>query len=154
MLQIIVKVVSLQNGSMNAVSATGMTSMSDSLIACQPRMLEPSKPRPSSKTASSRASAGIVKCCQSPGKSMKRRSTALTSFSRIRARTSFGVTRNDLQLDGTLPQPRRQAHKGIADYNATARYRNGASNAHMKMRTGGTEILSNGAVIRRVWEQA
>src|SRR5438093_7294630 len=72
MLQIIVKVASLQNGSRKAVSGTGSTSMSDSLIACQPRMDEPSKPRPSSKTASSRASAGIVKCCHRPGKSMKR----------------------------------------------------------------------------------
>ena len=41
--------VSLQNGSMKAVSGTGTTSMSDSLMASQPRMLEPSKPRPSSK---------------------------------------------------------------------------------------------------------
>ena len=37
------------------------------------------------------ASAGMVKCCQMPGKSMKRRSTARTSFCLIRARTSFGV---------------------------------------------------------------
>ena len=41
------------NGSTNAVSGCGTTSMSLSLIACQPRMLEPSKPRPSSKTSSS-----------------------------------------------------------------------------------------------------
>src|SRR3989442_997912 len=102
MLQIIVSVVSLQNGSMKAVSATGMTSMSDSLMACQPRMLEPSKPSPSSKTDSSRASAGMVKCCHKPGKSMKRRSTARTSFSRIRAKTSLGVTEGLLQ-DGLLP---------------------------------------------------
>ena len=73
------------------------TSMSDSLMACQPRMLEPSKPSPSSKIVFVRASAGMVKCCHRPGKSMKRRSTALTSFSRIRARTSFGVTSNDLR---------------------------------------------------------
>src|SRR5438067_9670784 len=91
MLQITVSVASLQNGSRNAVSGTGMTSMSDSLMACQPRMLEPSKPRPSSKTDSSRASAGMVKCCQRPGKSMNRRSTARTSFSRMSASTSFGV---------------------------------------------------------------
>src|SRR5437667_9122985 len=92
MLQIIVSVVSLQNGSKNAVSGTGMTSMSDSLIACQPRMDEPSKPNPSSKVPSLRVSAGMVKCCHRPGKSMKRRSTARTSFSRMRARTSLGVT--------------------------------------------------------------
>src|SRR6266567_2673584 len=99
MLQIIVSVVSLQNGSTNAVSGTGSTSMSDSLIACQPRIDEPSKPSPSSKTPSSRASAGMVKCCHSPGKSVKRRSTALTSRSRIKAKTSLGVTTNDLRID-------------------------------------------------------
>src|SRR6266849_9707216 len=97
MLQIIVSVTSLQNGSRKEVSGTGKTSMSDSLMACQPRMDEPSKPRPSSKTPSSRASAGMVKCCHKPGKSMKRRSTARTSFSRIRARTSLGVTNGNLQ---------------------------------------------------------
>src|SRR6516162_152243 len=96
MLQIIVSVLSLQNGSMNAVSGTGMTSMSDSLIACQPRMLDPSKPRPSSKTCSSRASAGMVKCCHRPGKSMNRKSTALTSLERMSARTSLGFTADDL----------------------------------------------------------
>src|SRR5439155_23743958 len=101
MLQIIVSVVSLQNGSRKAVSGTGITSMSDSLIACQPRMLEPSKPRPSSKVLSCSSPAGMVKCCQRPGKSMKRRSTALTSFSRIRARTSLGDTRDLLKETGT-----------------------------------------------------
>ena len=35
----------------------------------------------------------MVKCCHRPGKSMKRRSTARTSFSRIRARISRGVTK-------------------------------------------------------------
>src|SRR5207248_7064894 len=81
-----------KNGSMNAVSGCGRTSMSDSLIATQPRIEEPSKPRPSSKVLSLIASEGMVKCCHRPGKSMKRRSTALTSFSRMRARTSLGVT--------------------------------------------------------------
>src|SRR5262249_40194148 len=102
MLQIIVSVFSLQNGSMNAVSGTGSTSMSDSLMACQPRMLEPSKPSPSSKTPSSRASCGMVKCCHRPGKSMKRRSTARTSFSRISARTSLGVMTGP-PVDAALP---------------------------------------------------
>ncbi len=91
MLQIIDNVGILQNGSSTAVSGWGTTSMSLSLIACQPRMLEPSKPRPSSKTSSSSLSTGMVKCCQSPGKSMNRRSTAFTSFSRHSANTSFGV---------------------------------------------------------------
>src|SRR5689334_18363406 len=115
MLQIMVSVRSLQNGSRKAVSATGTTSMSDSLMAIQPRMLEPSKPRPSSKVASDRASAGMVKCCHRPGKSMKRRSTARTSFSRIRARTSLGVTVANLQKElgrGRLGRGRQPPGRG------------------------------------------
>ena len=56
------------NGSTIAVSACGTTSMSLSLIACQPRIDEPSKPKPSSKLASVRAFTGIVKCFCVPGK--------------------------------------------------------------------------------------
>ena len=52
MLQIIESVGIVQNGSRIAVSGWGTTSMSLSLIACQPRMLEPSNPKPSSKTSS------------------------------------------------------------------------------------------------------
>ena len=103
MLQIIDRVGSAVNGSRTAVSGCGITSMSLSLIACQPRMLEPSKPRPSSKTSSSSLSTGIVKCCQIPGKSMNRRSTAFTFFSRQRAKTSLGVT-----MIGSFHGSRRQ----------------------------------------------
>src|SRR4029078_7720278 len=79
------------NGSTNAVSACGSRSMSLSLIACQPRMLEPSKPRPSSNVSSSSFETGMVKSCQMPGKSIKRRSIALMSRSRHNARTDWGV---------------------------------------------------------------
>src|SRR6185295_15602306 len=99
MLQIITSVGSAVKGSRNAVSGCGTTSMSLSLIACQPRMLEPSKPSPFSNTSSSSLLAGIVKCCQSPGKSMKRKSTALTSCSRHKAKTSLGVTAPSFQLE-------------------------------------------------------
>jgi hypothetical protein len=61
MLQIIDRV-DFMNGSTMAVSATGTTSMSLSLIDCQPRMEEPSKPKPSSKLVSVRAFTGTVKC--------------------------------------------------------------------------------------------
>src|SRR6185369_8722703 len=54
-------------------------------------MLEPSNPRPSSKTVSSSLPTGIVKCCDVPKRSVNRRSTAFTSFSRHNARTSRGV---------------------------------------------------------------
>ncbi len=54
--------------------------------------LEPSNSMPSSNVSSLRASAGIEKCCQTPGKSMNRRSTVVTSRCRICAKTSLGVT--------------------------------------------------------------
>ena len=92
MLQIIVSVGCAVNGSISAVSGCGTTSRSASLIARQPTTLEPSKPIPSSNVSSVSASAGIAKCCQTPGKSMNRRSTVVTSRWRIRAKTSFGVT--------------------------------------------------------------
>ena len=76
---------------MKAVSGTGLTSMSDSLIACQPRMLEPSNPRPSSKVSSSISRGGTEKCCQRPGKSMNRRSTTSTFSSLMNFTTSAGV---------------------------------------------------------------
>ena len=90
--QIIASVGSAAKGSKNAVSGCGTTIMSLSLIACQPRMLEPSKPRPSSNTSSVSLFTGTVKCCQTPGKSMNRKSTARTFFSRQNAKTSFGFT--------------------------------------------------------------
>ena len=45
--------------------------MSLSLIAFQPRIEEPSKPKPSSKLFSTNILAGIVKCFCVPGKSIK-----------------------------------------------------------------------------------
>jgi len=41
-----------KNGSMNAVVGSGIISMSLSLIACQPRIDEPSKPMPSTNVSS------------------------------------------------------------------------------------------------------
>ena len=67
MLQMSESVGSAMNGSMVAVLGSGTTSMSDSLIACQPRMDEPSKPKPSSKMSSVSSASGMVKCCQMPG---------------------------------------------------------------------------------------
>jgi len=52
--------------------------MSDSWMAWKPRIEEPSK---ASSSAGSKASAGIVKCCITPGRSQKRTSTNLTSSS-------------------------------------------------------------------------
>ena len=46
------------NGSRIALVGSGISSMSDSLIPCQPRIEEPSKPRPSSNADSSNALTG------------------------------------------------------------------------------------------------
>ena len=72
--QMIDSVVCCMNGSILAVSATGTSSMSDSLIACQPRMEQPSNPKPWSKLSRVSSLIGQVVCCHRPGKSMKRRS--------------------------------------------------------------------------------
>ena len=62
-------------GSRIAEDASGMSSMSESWIACQPRIEEPSKPRPSSNADSSKALIGSVTCCQVPSRSQNLRST-------------------------------------------------------------------------------
>ena len=54
------------NGSMNAVSGSGIASMSLASMLFQPRMEEPSKPMPSAKVSSVSSLMGMVKCCQVP----------------------------------------------------------------------------------------
>ena len=92
-LQIMFRVGCWVNGSANAVAASGTSSMSLSWICLNPRMLEPSNPTPSSKASTSNSFAETVKCCQSPGRSMNRRSIAGMPLSLINAITSFGVIR-------------------------------------------------------------
>src|SRR6266542_587639 len=70
MLQMSESVGSAMNGSMTAVFESGITSMSEALMACQPRIDDPSNPSPSSKTSSESSLSGIVKCCHRPMKSM------------------------------------------------------------------------------------
>ena len=55
--------------------------MSDSLIAWKPRIDEPSKARPLSKTSWPKDDTGTVKCCSMPGRSTKRTSTNSTPSS-------------------------------------------------------------------------
>src|SRR3954469_18810710 len=69
--------------------------MSDSLIAWKPRMDDPSKPRPSVKVSGPKVSAGMVKCCMTPGRSQNRTSTNFTSLSRMYAVTSSGLLNID-----------------------------------------------------------
>ena len=68
-----------------------MSSMSDSLMAWKPRMLDPSKPRPSSKQPASNSVMGRLKCCQVPGRSQNLTSTILTPAWRAYSSTSSGL---------------------------------------------------------------
>src|SRR5687767_8369010 len=80
-----------KNGSMQAVSGSGMSVMSDSLIAFQPAMDEPSNMTPSVNTSSSTIDTSKVTCCHFPRGSVKRKSTYLTSLSLIAFSTSLAV---------------------------------------------------------------
>src|SRR5580704_15468797 len=84
-------VVSAKNGSMVAVTGSGIRHMSDSLMAFQPAIDEPSNIRPSAKESSSIMPTSKVTCCHLPRGSVKRRSTYLTSLSLIDLRTSLAV---------------------------------------------------------------
>ena len=77
MVQVSESVGSAQNGSMKAVSGSGMASMSEASMLFQPRMLEPSKPRPSLKISSVSSRMGQLKCCQVPKVSTNLMSTIL-----------------------------------------------------------------------------
>ena len=68
-------------GSRMADDGSGMRSMSESWIACQPRIEDPSKPSPSSKAVSSNAVSGSVTCCHVPSRSQNFRSTMATRVS-------------------------------------------------------------------------
>ncbi len=65
--------------------------MSDSLIAFQPAIDEPSNMMPSAKASSSMALASMVTCCIFPRGSVKRRSTYFTSLSLMVFNTSEAV---------------------------------------------------------------
>src|SRR6185437_11826033 len=82
------------NGSITAVAASGMINMSDALMGCQPRIDEPSKPKPFSNDASDSCDTGTVVCCHMPGKSMNFKSTITAPFSAAKSSTSFGFINN------------------------------------------------------------
>src|SRR5579871_1815747 len=92
--QVIINVVSAKNGSIVAVTGSGIRHMSDSLIAFQPAIEEPSNINPSANVSSSIMLASKVTCCHLPRGSVKRRSTYLTSLSLIDFRTSLAVFMN------------------------------------------------------------
>ena len=80
-----------KNGSMQAEVGSGIKVMSNSLIARQPAIEEPSNGRPSAIASSSISVWSKVTCCHLPRVSVKRRSTYLTSLSLIAFRTSLAV---------------------------------------------------------------
>src|ERR1700694_1415531 len=88
------RVVSAKNGSIVAVTGSGIRHMSDSLIAFQPAIDEPSNIRPSAKVSSSIMPTSNVTCCHLPRGSVKRKSTYFTSLSLIDFRTSLAVFMN------------------------------------------------------------
>src|SRR5260370_14156858 len=91
MSQTIESVVSAKNGSITAVAGSGIRHMSDSLIAFQPAIEEPSNIMPSENMSSSTMLLSKVTCCHLPRGSVKRRSTYFTSSSFIILRTSLAV---------------------------------------------------------------
>src|SRR5688500_8164139 len=82
MVQVRLKVGTWQKGSMKAVAGSGMASMSLASMLFQPRIEEPSKPRPSSKTSSPISPIGQLKCCQVPKVSTNLTSTIFAPFLR------------------------------------------------------------------------
>src|ERR1700760_1574328 len=80
-----------KNGSMQAEVGSGIRGMSDSLIAFQPAIEEPSNIRPSVNASSSISDWSNVTCCHLPRGSVNRRSTYLMSLSLMCFRTSWAV---------------------------------------------------------------
>ena len=74
-----------------AVFGSGMASMSEASMLFQPRMLEPSKPRPSAKTSSVSSRMGQLKCCQVPKVSTNLMSTILAPLLFANSITLLGV---------------------------------------------------------------
>src|SRR5580658_9096643 len=91
MVQVNDKVGTLQKGSMKAVAGSGMASMSEASMDFQPRMEEPSKPKPSLKTSSVNSLMGTLKCCQVPKVSTNLTSTIFAPCLRADSITLFGV---------------------------------------------------------------
>src|SRR3982751_4773852 len=91
MSQVIAIVEAEKNGSMHAACGSGIRIMSDSWIAFQPAIDEPSNMVPSAKMSSSTSETSKVTCCHLPRGSVKRKSTYLTSLSLIALRTSLAV---------------------------------------------------------------
>src|ERR1700682_2476102 len=91
MVQVRLRVGTAQNGSINAVAGSAIASMSEASMLFQPRMLEPSKPSPSSKISSVSSRMGQVKCCQVPKVSTNLMSIILAPLFLANSITLLGV---------------------------------------------------------------
>ena len=101
--QISTIVVSAKNGSMQADAGSGIRFMSDSLIAFQPAIEEPSNIWPSANVSSSIMVTSKVTCCHLPRGSVNRKSTYLTSLSLIIFMTFLAVVMEYFPFrDGTM----------------------------------------------------
>src|SRR5437773_11443468 len=76
---------------MQALAGSGMSCMSDSWIAFQPAIEEPSNMMPSLKVSSSNVVMSVVTCCHLPRGSVNRKSTYLMSLSLTSFITSLAV---------------------------------------------------------------
>ena len=76
---------------MQADVGSGIRVMSDSWIAFQPAIEEPSNMMPSANVSSSTVEISTVTCCHLPRGSVKRKSQYFTSLSLISFRTSLAV---------------------------------------------------------------
>src|ERR1700734_2014194 len=95
-------VVSAKNGSMQAEDGSGIRHMSDSLMAFQPAIEEPSNIMPSAKVSSSIMLTSNVTCCHLPRGSVNRKSTYFTSLSLIVFMTFFGVVMECVPFRGVV----------------------------------------------------
>src|SRR3989454_5971021 len=91
MVQVSERVGVAMKGSMKAVAGSGMANMSLASIDFQPRIEEPSKPRPSLKESSDNSLIGKVKCCQVPKVSTNFTSTILAPCFLAISNTCLGV---------------------------------------------------------------
>ncbi len=82
---------------------SGTSFMSDSWIAWKPRIDDPSNMRPSVKEDSSNCSTGMLKCCITPGRSMKRTSMNSTPSRRVKAMASSAFVNMHALLAWMVP---------------------------------------------------
>src|SRR6516162_7624232 len=98
------------NGSSTAVAQSGTSIMSESLIAFQPAIDEPSNITPSLRKSSVIVRTWCARCCHLPRGSVKRKSTNLTSCSLIISRTLSvsDIARFRSKIDRTLEHNRQR----------------------------------------------